>query len=367
MNEWFGLLRKVRRKVRQNHSDLYDRFLLMCGNVLINFLSDRNSYFFIPLIVGALFCAPLIFDCYVLEVFSFKIETVKILVDQRTTNIATIISISLVVVGFLINNLAIKSPTTYKLLFKKSLLYFTIYLTLSTIFFFIILSTLRDIFDAFIFTKLVLAGTYVSLFILILIGILFRQIINFTNEKEISSMMYKELLKEGRGRLKIILMKRYSPEVYEFFMQERGIKLIHRQIDLTTLLNARMIMNEDVLEMDQKKDIRYLRNINLWLLNIVLKFKIVEGYDPLSLDDAINFKKLTHIQLKNGKYLPFKLWVLRRCYKTKKKPAFEDLSDVYRKEFDSKILQLAEENKYRNLADPLEAYLELYKIQMLNR
>lgn len=367
MNKYFGLLKKVRKKVKQEHEDLHDRFLIVCRNVLINFLSHRNSYFFIPIIVIGLFCAPLVLDFEVLKVFDFKIETVKFLVDQRTTNIATIISISLVVVGFLINNLAVKSPTTYKLLFKKSLLYFTIYLTLSTIFFFIILSTLRDSFAEVIYIKLVLAGTYISLFILILIGVLFRQIIYFTNEKEISNMLFKELMKEGKVRMKIILMKKYSPELYQSFMKERGINLIERRIDLATLQNSRMILSGDVLEIDNNKDVRYLRNINLWLLNIILKLKIIDGYDSLSLDDAVNLKTVQHLRITNKKNLPIKLWLLRMCYSTCKKPCFEYVSDVYRKEFDSKIIQLAEENKYRNLADPLKAYLELYKIQMLNK
>ncbi|MGH1516562.1 hypothetical protein [Chryseobacterium sp. JK1] len=367
MNKYFGLLKKVRKKVKQEHEDLHDRFLIVCKHVLINFLSDRNSYFFIPIIVIGLFCAPLVLDFEVLKVFDFNIETVKVLVDQRTTNIATIISISLVVVGFLINNLAVKSPTTYKLLFKKSLLYFTIYLTLSTIFFFIILSTLRDSFAEVIYIKLVLAGTYISLFILILIGMLFRQIIYFTNEKEISNMLFKELMKEGKVRMKIILMKKYSPELYQSFMEERGINLIERRIDLATLQNSRMILSGDVLEIDNNKDVRYLRNINLWLLNIILKLKIIDGYDSLSLDDAVNLKTVQHLRITNKKNLPIKLWLLRMCYSTGKKPCFEYVSDVYRKEFDSKIIQLAEENKYRNLADPLKAYLELYKIQMLNK
>ena len=42
-------------------------------------------------------------------------------------------------------------------------------------------------------------------------------------------------------------------------------------------------------------------------------------------------------------------------------------TDAYRKEFDEKIVQLAEEGKYQNLENTLQAYIELYDLQMKNQ
>lgn len=123
MNKYFGLYGKAFEKVQKDHSQLLDHGWGTFFRKSSDFLSNRNNWYVIFLLVGICFAIPFVLNCEFLNVITISEKTLNILVDQRTTNIATIISISLVVVGFLINNLAVKSPTTYKLLFKKSLLY----------------------------------------------------------------------------------------------------------------------------------------------------------------------------------------------------------------------------------------------------
>lgn len=378
MNKYFGLYSAASKKVKANHDDLFDSFTIVCRRKVSNFFSSRNNWIWIFILVTIFFIIPIFLDFPVFNIITFNKDTVRSLVDQRTTNIATIISISLVVVGFLINNLAIKSPVTYKLLFNRSLLYLTIYLTLSTIFLFIIISTIRDTIPELIYAKLVLAGTYLSLIILFLIGVLFRKIIYFTNEKEISSMLSQELLTEGKNKLKLILIKKYSSEIYKSFMDEREIVEMQHSITLETLLNSQRSSASDLLSVNDEDNHAFLHNVNLTLLNILIKFELVESYDSITIGDRKNFKKLDFIYLKDEydqstkqKFLrrcsqSLKRWFLKRCFLSTKKDIFLESSDIYRKEFDNKIFQLAEENKYRNLSDPLNSYLELYKIQMLN-
>lgn len=195
-NIW--LRHRAKRKIKKNHTDLFNPIDATLINGFLNFISERKNWFWIFLFVLLCFFIPTCVNFEALNILKIDITTVKGIVDQRTTNLATIISISMVVVGFLINNLAVKSPITYKLLFKKSLLYLTIYLTLSTIFCFIIASTLRDTIPEFQYIRLVLGGTYLCLLILFIIGYLFRKIIHFTSEKEITKMLAKELLNEGK-------------------------------------------------------------------------------------------------------------------------------------------------------------------------
>lgn len=378
MNKYFGLYSAASKKVKANHDDLFDSFTIVCKRKISNFFSSRNNWIWIFILVTIFFIIPIFLDFPVFNIITFNKDTVRSLVDQRTTNIATIISISLVVVGFLINNLAIKSPVTYKLLFNKSLLYLTIYLTLSTIFLFIIISTIRDTIPALIYAKLVLAGTYLSLIILFLIGVLFRKIIYFTNEKEISSMLSQELLIEGKNKLKLILIKKYSSEIYKIFMDERKVVEMQHSITLENLLNSQRSSASDLFSVDNEDDHAFLHNVNLTLLNILIKFELVESYDSITIGDRKNFKNLDFIYLKDEydystkqKFLSrcsqsLKRWFLKRCFLSAKKDFFLESSDIYRKEFDNKIFQLAEENKYRNLSDPLNSYLELYKIQILN-
>ena len=63
----------------------------------------------------------------------------------------------------------------------------------------------------------------------------------------------------------------------------------------------------------------------------------------------------------------FEKWFLRKCLKIIKIQKKQTTDNAFRNEFDQKIIQLAEENKYRNLEEPLNAYIELYKLQMINQ
>lgn len=364
MHKYFGLYGKAFEKVRKDHSQLFDHRRGTYFRKSSDFLSNRNNWYVIFLLVGICFAIPLVFNCEFLNVITISEKTLNILVDQRTTNIATIISISLVVVGFLINNLAVKSPTTYKLLFKKSLLYLTIYLTLSTIFWFIVLSTLRDTIPQHPFSRSVVAGTYLSLFILVLIGILFRNIIYYTNEKEINSMLSKELIKEAKNNLKTILLKKYSSKIYQEFMSERGLKRRTNDMNLDILFSAQNVTNDDLFSAESNTKNRYLKNVNLAILKVLVKTDFIKEYDVLTLGDLVNVKSLNTISFKAEKYEGLKKWLLKRCFYTSKKPVLKEVSDDYRKEFDSKILQLAEESKHKSLSQPLSAFIELYKLQM---
>ena len=117
-NNW--LRHRVKSHIREHHKDLFDPLHKNLFNRFSNYISDKEQWWVVLLFVMIVFAFSSLFSGIdFLNFINLKDETSRILVDQRTTNIATIISITLVVVGFLINNLAVKSSLTYKLLFKK--------------------------------------------------------------------------------------------------------------------------------------------------------------------------------------------------------------------------------------------------------
>jgi hypothetical protein len=368
-NMW--LRHKAKNEIRKKHNDLFNPIHIDIINRFHNFISNRNNWFWVFLFVFFCFWLPTYVNFEALNVFKIDISTVRTIVDQRTTNLATIISISLVVVGFLINNLAVKSPITYKLLFNKSLLYLTIYLTLSTIFCFIIASTLRDTISEFEYTRLVLGGTYLCLLILFIIGYLFRKIIHFTNEKEISKMLTKELLNEGKRSLKNSLIKKYSTLIYKEFTKQYGSEEFNFLFTIDDLLSKK-VKAKKVNADEEEHKYKILIDVNLFFFKVFIWFKKQRSenkiyFKNLTIDEQINYIDNDIIWMESINNSKFEKWFLRKCLRLKKFEKNQTTDNVYRNEFDQKIIQLAEENKYRNLEEPLNAYIELYKLQMINQ
>lgn len=358
---WFRY--RVTNIIKKKHPTLFQGKLKTVKDDIAFLFTHKNSWAVVaPLIITFFFVVPYFPVPIALEL---ELKNAEIIIDQRTSNIAAIVSMSLVVVGFLINNLAIKSPTTYKLLFKNSLLYFTIYLTLSTIGCFIIISLLRDELSEFVFTRLVIAASYLALTVLFLIGYLFRKIVLFTNEKMIAAMLKRELLKEGELKLKKILIRQYSEEIYPTLFKTFATPEF--QYSLGNILGASIT----VVEVDEanKVELRTVKDLNIWMLSTMIFIKRLFTKDVYFSKVAIEIETdnkndiIWSNEKPNGKLFS---WFLRKCLRTKKINQKID-QDEYRKEFDLKIIQLAEEGKYQNLELTLEAYIELYDLQMTNQ
>ncbi len=259
------LRHRVNVHIKPHHKDFFEPWHKSIVNKLLNYISERDRYILVPVIVFAVFAISFLIDFDYFNIVKITPKTLYSIVDQRTANIVIISSITLVVVGFLISNLAVKSPITYMLLFKKSFLYPIIYLTLSTIACLILTSTLRDTIDFFYFSRAVLAGTFLALLILILIGFLFRTIIKFTNDKEIAKMLDRELMREAKENTKEILLKKYSKEQYVNLMHEKGLKEYDwsEALDSSdTKIEFKEVSQEEIIKRQTKEKIIHDINMN---------------------------------------------------------------------------------------------------------
>lgn len=362
-NAWFRY--RVVKAVKEDNSKLFDSKIAVWSSKLSYRLGHKNCWVIVVGGVFLFFTAAVIIDIPCIDILNLEFANAKIIIDQRTTNIAAIISMSLVVVGFLINNLAVKSPITYGLLFRKTYLYFTIYLTCTIIAFFMVVSLLRDSITEFIFIRAVIAASYLALSIPILIGFLFRKLILFTNEKRISNMLKDELIDEGRKKLRSILIQRHSREMYPKLFDDFAEPEFN--IPIMNFLQGN-IKFEPVDQMPTEKK-KKLEDVNVWLLKVLLNLKKLSTeelfFARLVLEDNIEAENDIIWSNTSPNSKIFK-WFLRRCIRTSKASKNID-EDAYRIEFDNKILQLAEEGRYQNLETTLDAYYELYDLQIANQ
>jgi hypothetical protein len=332
---------------------------------LQNFVSESDQWWFVVLLVLMLFSISPIINFHFLNFIKIDYKTATLIVDQRTTNIAAIISITLVVVGFILNNLAVKSPLVYGLLFKKSLLYPIIYLTLSVIGVFIAISTLRDTLSPFVFTRLVLAGTYFSILILILIASLFRKILFFSNEKEIEKMLNEELINEAKENTKRYITEKYSEKIFTSIMQEKGAKEYDWSYSWNHSTQINIAENEDTIQSKKKPKELLVYDLNLETFSNFIENKKDDGtilFKKLSLEKIVNntddfvwSENSTNTKQEKTKLLRGLVF----------KNITKKLKDDYalRKFYDEKFEKLSELDNHRSMEQVLESYLKLYEIQ----
>lgn len=361
------LRHRVITQMKKRHRDLFDPVHKSGWRWFLGFISESKNGWFVFFGVLLIFIISPFIDISILNFFEIKSETAVYIVDQRTANIATIISITLVVVGFILNNLAVKSALVYRLLFKKSLLYPIIYLTLSTIGCFIAVSTLRDSLPSFEFTRVVLAGTYLALLILFLIAFLFRAVFNFSNDKYIAKIIEDELMREARENTKQILIRKYSSEEYIALMNANNAKEFDwaeawdggsPKVEFTE------VTQEEILQNQAKE--KLIHDLNLKRVTWFFKKKRKSEkllYRKLNLEMSTNnANDFIWDKAKKNSWLD-KL-ILRFSIVLKQKPKKPRDTDEMRKHFDEKLEEYSELGKYRNLESLLDTLTKLYEYQM---
>jgi hypothetical protein len=368
-NNW--LRYRVEKHIKENHKELFHEPAFR-KKILLYIQSPRQWWLIISLVVIYFLIGSTGTGFF--RFINIDNNTAKILIEQRISNIATVISITLVVVGFLINNLAVKSGTTYKLLFKKSYLYPIIYLTLSAIAAFIIISTLRNTdIKYFNFPNAVLASTYLVILLLFLIGFLFRTIIKFTNNDVVHDMLENELMNESKNRMKEILLKKYSLKIYNEELQNAGAI----QFDLTNILKE--LSNNYYLKDLNKanKLIDFNQNSDQIVIDMkigsILKF-VKEKSGQKKKNEKIQYSQIClemplgvvedYIIVDSEKSTDSESKVLKSYLNLRKKANYEKVNYEYRNYFDKKLTEYSEDGNYRGLSKILDSYIKLFEIQL---
>lgn len=362
-----GSLRKQAKTALKNkHIGLFTGKVPGLKNFLFDYFTDRRNWVSVILLVVLLLAFFTFVHVDFLGFISFK--EAKVLADQRTANVATIISMTLAIVGLLMSNMAIKEPLAYSVLFKQSYLYFIIYFTLTSIFLLVIISTLRDSFTQeyhYLYDRLVLAGTYLALIVLFFIGHLFRTIIKVINPVHINKSLQAELVEEARQTLRSHLFNQYCTKHYHALMKNLGIEYYSLSMAFDTAVFTK---NTDKKVEFPEPETKFIYDINLT--------KIKKKYCNPSTGDRFHYRSL-EIGKKSNEYDNF-IWnsgtsnnekqrkFLKSCVILTDKDLEEDIPTTYRNYFDQKLEDATQAGRHKEVKSILDAYLEIYDLQMQN-
>jgi hypothetical protein len=360
----YSLRKQTELRINEDHAELSPGRLSLFKQYF-NRLSDKNSWWLVFLHVFAFFLLLMFGRLPLLGFIKFTTKTAETIIDQRTSNVATIISMTLAVIGLLLSNLAIKDSQTYKLLFLKSRLYFIIYYILSAIFFLIIVSTMRDTICPHWFNQAVLAGTYLALSILILIGFLFSTIINFANSSNIQKILKEELIIETKSNIRKNLLVQYSQQKFLEIMNDFNISEYTLSIALSKKTsttapaepakkeNKEKLIADIYTEKLQKKLREDKSGTQRYYTSVLALNTITKDYDSYVWPNtAVSSNKSIN---------------LLSCLSLKKATKMVKNSNEYQQYFDKKLEEQTAEGKHAKVAEILDLYLEIYLIQMRHR
>lgn len=192
-----SIKREANKLIKEKNPNLFS------GNrdKFFGFINDYTKWYVVALAVLFIFFILHLINIPLLNIIPIKEVSVKTLINSRTTNIVTMISVTFAIIGFLIANLAIKESFTYNILFKKSGFFPIAFIALSLIVCFIALSTFGDGLSIDYQSNALLVGSYLIFVVVFLIGYLFTKLVRFTNQKYILNLVQRELISESKRNL----------------------------------------------------------------------------------------------------------------------------------------------------------------------
>lgn len=225
-----SLLSLSKKKLKETNPELYKARNLNLKLKIIEKITARDCYkYIIGIIVGLAslcFINYDFFNCGILSnlnCFILDKDLVDKLIDNRINNIVTITSISLVVVGFLINNIKEKNKETYELLFTETKLYPIVYFILIVISLLLIVSFLRDTMCEYQYINFIILAMCLILVVIICIGFLFSKIILFTNSQYLYNLFSKNLIYSAKQILYREKISLISKEILTEKLSKYGI------------------------------------------------------------------------------------------------------------------------------------------------
>lgn len=353
--------------ISANHPNIEDKYVDKLRLHFNNQINNKNSWLIIFIIVIIVFIFGVTINIDGLNLIDFQYDDSKDILEKRIANIVTLLSMTFAVVGFLMSNLALKESYSYKLLFKSSNIYPIIYFSLSTIICLFLISLFRKNFSSeYLFSRLVLIGIYLSIITLILIGYLFSSLIRFTNREYINGLLKKQLFYDLKHNLKILLIQKYSNQIWIDFLKENNVEIYNVWLGLGS--NMAMGQNNPISDiLGEIKTSKYVKNINLNNLqkfinknnNVQLTARLIKLDGKFELSTPLIWVKETNNFTSSINKARTSIKFYKKNYKIK------PLNST-RKYFDFKLEEYARQNNYRYIEEILNIYEEVYHFEMLN-
>ena len=345
------LKRQAEVKVRQKNSFLYESYSKICINHLLHF---KHWYYIVISTLSAFFLVQLM-DISSFNFLEITDQDVKTLIESRTTNIVTLISVTLAVIGFLIANLAIKDSYIYNLIFINSRFFSITYFVLTLIACFIILSTLKGHVPLEYLKRIFVAGTYLILIAICCIGYLFTRLVLYTNDKFLHQIIKKDFSLESkkylieslkRDFMKAILFRELGFNEYNNYFQSSLIGYPDAKLPANTIIKNLKI--EKVKAILSKNKIPY----DTIYLNINYEDKLATNQNGFFFIFSDNQKHTEIIK------------ELNKCIIKEVDPFDMSKIETVIDYINQKIIEHTSKNNHKLVAEFTKMYSEYYDLQV---
>jgi hypothetical protein len=303
LNKNFGMNNKSLKKVvllfgKQKFPIVFPTTIKRFYNSFLKIISSKAGGLLVICFAFLFIIFGQFFHPHFLQVIPLSDNVAKIIVDQRTTNLATIFSITLVVIGWLITNTSIKESISFQLLFKKTYIYPIFYFVISLIGFLMIASLLREA-NWIDLGKLVISATYLILIGLTAITFLFFRLVTVVRTNFFYASLEDEVMEEVIISAREEILRRKSTKIYKDCCQQLGLLdgisfgtdlSSHKGINITPL--SKNIKDDTSVDFFLTPKKNYLiADVNIASLKKqieAIEFKGTNYYRPISLGYTIN-------------------------------------------------------------------------------
>lgn len=349
----YTLEQQADNRLRIENSFLYENYCRMFLNHFFNF---KNWYYVLMSTLIIFFFLEKI-DIDSLNIIDVDSNEVKQLVENRTTNIVTLISVTFAVIGFLIANLAIKDSYIYNLIFKKSRFFSVTYFVLTLISSFIILSTLKSHFELEYVKRVYMSGTYLILIAIILIAYLFTRLIKYTNDKYLHEIIKDDFSLESKKYLTGVLIESYMKGI---LFNEIGFKRYNSMLQniLIGFPDDNLPSNSIVKDVKIEKIKKILQQNQIPHDSVYVNLNY---YNKLSINDNGFFFISNNLQNVNFEEV---IRELNKCV-TLQKAEVEQLPIVAVLDYiNQKIVEHTSKNNHKQVSEFMNMYLEFYELEL---
>ncbi|MGB8193686.1 MAG: hypothetical protein WCF67_17270 [Chitinophagaceae bacterium] len=370
--------RSLRKDVQQfakvNFPEVYGKQRFVPVQRLLHFFNSPNRGLLIIPIILSIFMIGQIINPPFLQWMHISSDTARIIIDQRTANLATIFSITLVVIGWLLTNLSVRESLSFQLLFKKTYLYPIFYFVSTLTACLILFSLLRH--ESFInLPNIVIAGTGLIILALILITTLFIKFINVVDSAFLYNALSIEVMKEIHFQAQFEIPRRRSTTEYsqacEIINLTDGIRFNtdlsnHTGINITPLDIKEDQKPTDLVDLFASKQKFEIVDINLEKLKSFSKSvnsALAGYYRPLHLGSQIT-ENFHPFYFEHNIVLPAESSKkLRKVYKLRTPREPVEFSSRHLTYFNERFLKDVKEGKKENIENGLEIYARIFDLE----
>jgi hypothetical protein len=209
---------------KQNFKEVFPNRHTKCKRWFLNFLGSAKSIKLIPFVTIIFFGIGQIKFLHLsfLQCLNILPSSAIGIIDQRTSNLATLFSITLVLIGWLLTNISVKEDVSFVLLFKRTYLYPIFYFIISLIACLMICSLLRDE-KWFDLGDAIVSAMYLIIAALAAITFLFYRLLKVVGPDFLYSSLENEVMSELYQVARKNILREKSRSIYQKFCEGLGL------------------------------------------------------------------------------------------------------------------------------------------------